>query len=400
MMNPSEQIAESNSNLARLQSVVRESGLDGWLLYDFRGLNPFPAQLLNLGRVILSRRWFLFVPAQDRATLICHRIEAGNWQQLLPDPAIHRQVFSAHQELDQALRVTLTGARRIAMEISPRGQVPYVSYVDAGTVERVRECGVEIVSSADLLQNFVTWSEEDRQAHLAAVQGVIRAKDVGFGLIHERLCARQPITELEVQDAIVRELTCAGLEFDHPAIVAFGSHASDGHYSVTRESNRVLEPGMCVILDIWAGLRDRPMADITWVGFAGAPTAEYLRVWEAVRDARDLALDLLTRKRVAEGWQVDRAARDLIAARGYGAAFRHRLGHSLGRNFPHGPAVNLDDLETHDTRKLLPGLGVTVEPGVYLGHIGIRSEVNVLITSTGAQVTTPVQAEPYRLGVA
>jgi Xaa-Pro aminopeptidase len=157
---------------------------------------------------------------------------------------------------------------------------------------------------------------------------------------------------------------------------------------------------MCVILDIWAGLRDRPMADITWVGFAGEPTTEYLRVWEAVRDARDLALELLSRKSVTEGWQVDRAARDLIAARGYGAAFRHRLGHSLGRNFPHGPAVNLDDLETHDTRQLLPGLAVTVEPGVYLGHIGVRSEVNVLMTLAGAQVTTPIQAEPYRLGVA
>lgn len=392
-------VTEAQLRLARLQAVVRESGLDGWLLYDFRGLNPFPAQLLNLGCAILSRRWFLFVPPQGRATLICHRIEAGSWQQLLPDPTVQRQVFSAHQELDQVLRETLAGARRIVMEISPRGQVPYVSYVDAGTVERVRECGVEIVSSADLLQYFATWSEEDRQAHLIAVEGVIRAKDAGFRLIDERLRAQQPVTELQVQEVIVHELTQAGLEFDHPAIVAFGSHASDGHYSVTPETNRTLEPGMCVLLDIWAGLRDRPMADITWVGFAGEPTAEYQHVWEAVRDARDLAMELLTRKRVTEGWQVDRAARDLIAARGYGAAFRHRLGHSLGRNFPHGPAVNLDDLETHDTRKLLPGLGVTVEPGIYLGHIGVRSEVNLLITETGAQVTTPVQTEPYRLGI-
>lgn len=399
-MNPSEQIVELPSpNLARLQSVVRESGLDGWLLYDFRGLNPFPAQLLNLGHVILSRRWFLFVPAQGPATLIHHRIEASGWQQLLPDPTIQRKVFSAYQELDQALRETLAGVRRIAMEVSPRGQVPYVSYVDAGTVERVRECGVGIVSSADLLQFFATWSAEDRQAHLKAVAGVIRAKDVGFQLIHERLGAQQSVTELEIQDVIAHQLLQAGLEFDHPAIVAFGSHASDGHYTATPQTNRTLEPGMCVILDIWAGVRDRPMADITWVGFAGEPTAEYLRVWESVRAARDLALELLTQKRVTEGWQVDRAARDLIVARGYGAAFRHRLGHSLGRNFPHGPSVNLDDLETHDTRKLLPGLAVTVEPGVYLGHIGVRSEVNVLLTETGAEVTTPIQAEPFRLGV-
>lgn len=396
-MNSSEPAVEPS--LARLQAVVRESGLDGWLLYDFRGLNPFPAQLLNLERVTLSRRWFFFVPVQGSMTLICHRIEAGNWQHLLPDPTIQRKVFGAHQELDQALQETLAGLRRIAMETSPRGQVPYVSYVDAGTVERVRECGVEIVSSADLLQYFAMWDEQDQQAHLKAVAGVMRAKDVGFRLMDERLRARLPIAELEVQDEIARELARAGLEFDHPAIVAFGSHASDGHYSVTRESNRTLEPGMCVILDIWAGVRDRPMADITWVGFAGEPTVEYLHVWESVRAARDLAIDLLTRKTVTAGWQVDRAARDLIAAHGFGAAFRHRLGHSLGRNFPHGPSVNLDDLETHDTRKLLPGLGVTVEPGVYLGHIGVRSEVNVLITESGAMVTTPVQQEPFRLGL-
>lgn len=393
------QVIESPRRLARLQEVVQKSGLDGWLLYDFRGLNPFPAQLLSLRPAMLTRRWFLFIPAHGPATLIQHRIEAANWQQLLPDPTLRHIEFSTYQELDQALRQTLAGVHRVAMEISPRGQVPYVSYVDAGTVELVRECGVEIVSSADLLQFFATWSAEDLQAHRVAVEGVIRAKDAGFGLIHECLRAQQPVTELQVQEAITHELTRAGLEFDHPPIVAFGSHASSGHYSVTPETNRLLEPGMCVLIDIWAGLRDRPMADITWVGFAGEPTAEYLRVWEAVRDARDLAIELLIHKRVTEGWQVDRAARDLITERGYGTAFRHRLGHSLGRNFPHGPSVNLDDLETHDTRTLLPGLGVTVEPGIYLGHIGVRSEVNLLITETGAQVTTPIQTEPYRLGM-
>lgn len=384
--------------LALLQSVVRSSGLDGWLLYDFRGLNPFPAQLLNLGQEILSRRWFLFVPAQGSATLIHHRIEASGWLQLLPDKTVQRKAFTTYQELDQALRETLMDSRQIAMEISPRGMVPSVSYIDAGTAEHIRECGVEIVSSENLMQQFMTWSEEDYQAHLRAVEGVIRAKDAGFRLIDEQLAARQPVTEMDVQNVIVQQLAHAGLEFDHPAIVAFGNHTSEGHYGVSPQSNRSLEMGMSIILDIWAGVRDRPMADITWVGFAGEPTAEYMRVWETVRDARDLAVDLLVKKGVAEGWQVDRAARDLIAARGYGTAFRHRLGHSLGKNQAHGPCVNLDDLETHDTRKLLPGLAVTVEPGVYLGHIGVRSEVNVLITESGATVTTPIQREPYRLG--
>jgi len=386
-------------DLARLQAALRGSGLDGWLLYDFRGLNPFAGQLLDLRGEMLTRRWFLYVPISGAATLIHHRIEETAWQQLLPDPGVQRKLFSAHQELDAALGQTLAGAARIAMEISPRGAVPYVSTVDAGTVERVRECGVEVVSSGDLLQGFFVWDEADRQAHLRAVAGVIQAKDAGFRLMDERLAAREPVTELEVQEVVVRQLTEAGLAFDHPPIVAFGSHASDGHYTPNPASNRTLEDGMCVILDVWAGIPNRPMADITWVGFAGEPTAEYLHVWQAVRDARDLAIRMLTTKAAQEGWQVDRAARDLLAERGYTAAFRHRLGHSLGRNHPHGPSVNLDDFETHDTRSLLPGLAVTVEPGVYLGHMGVRSEVNVLITEDGATVTTPIQTEPYRLGV-
>jgi Xaa-Pro aminopeptidase len=388
------------SNISALQNAVRAAGLDGWLLYDFRGLNPFPLQLLNLGRGILTRRWFLYVPAHGQATLIHHRIEAGSWQQVLPDETIDRQVFTSHEQLDNLLRETLNGAQRIAMEYSPRGEVPYVSYVDAGTVERVRTCGVEVVSSADLLQHFLTWSAEDRSAHDEAVRGVIHAKDLAFQLIHDRLKAQQRVTELEVQELIVQQLRVKGLEFDHEPIVAFGSHASDGHYSPSAETDRTLERGQCVLIDLWAGFKDRPMADITWVGFSGEPTPEYLRVWETVRDARDLAIQLLTTRAVQAGWEVDRAARDLIALRGYGGAeFRHRLGHSLGRNMPHGQGVNLDDWETHDTRQLLPGLAVTVEPGVYLGHIGIRSEVNVLITETGATVTTPIQQEPYRLGI-
>jgi Xaa-Pro aminopeptidase len=388
----------NESSVSRLQHVVRASGLDGWLLYDFRGLNPFPVQLLNLGHGILTRRWFLYVPAQGQATLIHHRIEAGSWRQVLPDETIERKVFASHEQLDDLLRETLHGAQRIAMEYSPRGEVPYVSYVDAGTVERVRACGVEIVSSADLLQYFLTWNAEDRTAHAEAVKGVSHAKDLAFQLIGDRLKARQRVTELEVQALIVKQLHAFGLEFDHAPIVAFGDHASDGHYAPGVQTDTALEAGQCVLIDLWAGFTDRPMADITWVGFAGEPTAEYLRVWEAVRDARDLALHLLTTRAVQAGWEVDRAARDLIASRGYSEAFRHRLGHSLGRNMPHGPSVNLDDWEMHDTRSLLPGLAVTVEPGVYLGHIGIRSEVNVLITETGATVTTPIQHEPYRLG--
>jgi len=389
----------SGVDLVRWQAATLAAGVDGWLIYDFRGLNPFAGQLLAAGPAILTRRWFLYVPAHGPATLIHHVIEGGAWQMVLPNEGVRRLAFSAHGELDERLRQTLAGARRIAMEYSPAGEVPYVSFVDGGTLERVRACGVEVVSSADLLQNFLTWDEADRLAHAEAVRGVIQAKDQGFALIHQRLQAGQSVSELEVQALIVEQLSAAGLAFDHAPIVAFGPHASDGHYAPSPQTDRALALGECVIIDLWAGVPDRPMADITWVGFAGEPTAEYRRVWQTVRDARDLAIKLLTSGAVQQGWQVDRAARDLIAGRGYGQAFRHRLGHSLGRNSPHGPSVNLDDWETHDTRRLLPGLAVTVEPGVYLGHIGLRSEVNVLLTEGGATVTTPAQAEPYRLGI-
>ena len=388
----------SSSNLDRLQNAVRATDLDGWLLYDVRGLNPFPAQLLQLGRAIMTRGWYLYLPAQGAPTLIHHRIEAGGWEQALPDAGVARKSWMSHAELDALLRETLLGAHRIAMEYSPHGEVPYVSFVDAGTVERVRACGVEIVSSADLLQQFLTWNAEDRAAHDEAVRGVVEAKDLGFDLIRERLKAGQPVTELEVQARIVQHLVARGLAFDHEPIVAFGGHAADGHYAPGPQTDRALERGQCVLIDLWAGFADRPMADITWVGYVGEPPAEYLRAWEAVRDGRDLAIKLLTSGAAQAGWEVDRAVRDLFASRGFTAEFRHRTGHSLGRNRPHGQSVNLDDWETHDTRRLLPGLAVTVEPGVYPGPFGIRSEVNVLITETGGVVTTPIQTEPYRLG--
>lgn len=392
-------MSNHDSLLEQLQVLVRSAGLDGWLFYDFRGLNPFPAQLLKLNEGILTRRWFLYLPASGQATLVHHRIENTTWQQLLSDKTVAFKDFASHEQMDAQLRAMLKDAKRIAMEFSPFGEVPYVSFVDAGTVQRINSYGVEVVSSADLLQHFLTWDDADRVAHERAVQGVVAAKDLAFQLIDERLKAGQPIGEVEVQQRMVEYLHSVGLTFDHPPIVAFGSHSSDGHYAPNPQSDRILEMGHCVLIDLWAGFKDRPMADITWVGFAGEPTDEYLRLWQTVRDARDLAIQLLTTQTVQAGWEIDRAARNLITDRGYGTAFRHRLGHSLGRNVAHGQSVNLDDWETHDTRRLLPGLAVTVEPGIYLGHIGIRSEVNVLMTQNGAIVTTPIQQEPLRLGI-
>lgn len=387
-----------SSPLPRLAELAGQSGLDGWLLYDFRGANPHARTLLGLAGTHLSRRWFLLVPSSGAPILIHHRIEGGNWRSLTEGWNLRYLEYSSHQELDARLREALTGTTRVAMEYSPRGAVPYVSSVDAGTLERVRESGVQVESSADLLQHFLTWSANDRREHERAVLGVVRAKDLAFQFLHDSLKNGDRPSELEAQAVILRAFTDAGLVFDHAPDVAFGSHGSDPHFTPSPAVDRHLEPGTPVLIDLWAGVPGYPMADITWVGFAGEPSGAYLRAWSAVRDARDEAIRLLRAGTAREGWEVDRAARKIIEARGYGQSFTHRLGHSLGRDAPHGAAVNLDDLETHDTRALLPGIGVTVEPGVYLGEFGIRSEVNVILEEGGATVTTPVQEGPLVLG--
>ncbi len=383
--------------LPRIAELARGQALDGWLLYEFRGSNPLAVQILQLPDAMLSRRWFLFVPAIGKPSLIHHRIEAGSWNNLLTAENLERIVYSSHEELDAALKRVLVGSRKICMEYSPRGAVPYVSKIDAGTLERVREFGVEVVSSGDLLQAFLTWSALDLELHRKAVTGCVAAKDAGFRFIHDRLRAGESVTELEVQAVVERVIAEHGLTNDHPAIVGFAGHAGDPHYAPNPEGNRRLEFDTCVLIDLWGGVPGHPMADITWMGYAGEPSAEFLRVWETVSAARDAAIAVL--RPGLPGWVADKAGRDLIDAAGYGADFTHRIGHSLGTGVTHGNGANLDNLETHDTRTLVPMTAVTVEPGVYLPHLGVRSEVNVLILADGIEVTTPVQGTPYVLGL-
>jgi Xaa-Pro aminopeptidase len=395
----------SATRLETVAEAAREAGLDGWLFYDFRGQNPIAATVLGLPDGHLTRRWFLYVPATGTPTLVHSRIEAGTWNAMLSGERLNRVPYSAHTELDERLRAALAGARRVAMEYQPRGAVPFVSRVDAGTVERVRETGVEVVSSENLLARFITWDPEDLRAHERAVLGAIRAKDEAFLFIHNRLRDGEPVTELMVQDVVSRVLHEQGLEFDHPAIVGFAGHAGDPHHAPDPRTDRTLRMGECVLIDLWGAVPGRPYADITWMGHAGAPTPEFMRAWAAVRDGRDAALAALRERyrpaegRFPQGWEIDRVTRDLIDSRGYAAAYVHRTGHHLGTQATHGPGVNLDDFETRDSRLVLPGLAVTVEPGVYLPDLGVRSEVDVYLGEDGPVVTTPIQEGPYVLGL-
>ena len=388
--------------LTRIRQAVLDSGdpsLDGWLIYDFRGLNPHARTVLGLRDAFLTRRYFLWVPREGTPTLIHHRIEGGSWQTLSAGAELNFLPYSAHTELDEHLRALLSG-KRGALEYSPHGAVPYVSMVDAGTMERLRAAGLEPVSSADLLQGFSVWGEGDLEAHERAVTVLMEAKDAAFELMHERLKAGQPVNEFEVQSLIGERIKAAGMESGHPVNVSFGVNAADSHYEPSPQRHATLAWGQCVLIDLWAQEPGRPFADVTWVGYAGEPSAEYLHAWAAVAAARDEGLSLLHRQPgTLEGWQVDRAARTVIEAAGLGEYFTHRLGHNLGVQI-HGSGANLDDLETHDTRKLLPGQAVTIEPGVYPAGrgYGIRSEINLFITPYGPLLTTPVQRRPFVLG--
>ncbi|KQR04748.1 Xaa-Pro peptidase family protein [Deinococcus sp. Leaf326] len=393
------------SPVERMRGALAATDLDGWLIYDFQGLNPHARRVLDIPQgVFLTRRFFVYVPREGRATVLHNHIEGGNWRRVTQGWDAELRPFGSHDELDAELRALVAG-RRLAMEYSPQGAVPYVSRVDAGTLERVRAAGAaEVASSADLLQSFLVWSPEDLAAHRRAAAVLMAAKDEAFELVHDRLKAAQPVTELEVQAVIMRRIEEAGMEAGHDVNVSFGVNAADSHYEPSETQNAVLEAGQCVLIDLWAQEPGRPFADVTWVAHAGEPGAEYLDAWAAVRRARDAALSRLQERHAAtgwgevQGWELDRASRDAMGDT-WSPYFLHRTGHDLGVQI-HGAGANLDDYETRDTRTLTPGLCVTIEPGTYPAArgFGLRTEIDVYLAPAGPEVTTDLQHAPFVLG--
>jgi Xaa-Pro aminopeptidase len=376
-----------------LQAELRRGGLEGWLLYDFRGNNPVARQFLTLNG-ILSRRIFLFVPSEGRPTLLVHAIERGS----LPELSFEVASYSSRQSLETELgRILPRG--RVAMEYSR--DIPYVSHVDGGTVDLVRGLGAEVVSSAELLQTFAAWTPAQLAAHREAARHVMAAKDVGFSFIAER---GPGVRETEVQRAITDYFDRHGVVYDHPPIVGFARHAGDPHYVPRSGQDAELKPGDVILIDLWAKRPEEtaPYADVTWMGVWGTVAPEVQKVWTIVRDARDLAVETIRQAyregRYPPGCEIDRATRDFIHEQGYGEAFLHRTGHSLGTVTTHGSAAHLDNFETRDTRTLRPGLGVTVEPGIYLPHFGVRSELNLYLGEDGPEVTTDAQGRLEVLG--
>lgn len=383
-------------DLPAIQRTLRESGLDGWLLYDFHGSNPIATRLTGVdrGAHLTTRRWYYLIPRDGEPRALVHAIERHNLD-MLPGRKI---VYSRREQLEAGLNELLTGVTRIAMEYSPECAIPYVSRLDAGTAEAIKARGVEIVSSGDLVQAFeAVWTPDQLQSHRSASGALYRIKDKAFAAAAGAVRAGTPLTEYELQQQMVGWFAEAGLVSDSAPVVAVGPHAGDPHYLPTKESATVIGPDELLLLDLWGklGQTGAVFADITWVGFTGRQVPPRMaKAFDAAARARDAAVELVQAAakegRDLRGWEVDRAARAVLVASGFEAQVLHRTGHSLGESV-HGNGAHLDDFETHDERRLLPGTGFTVEPGVYMADFGVRTEINVFRGDREALVTGPCQ---------
>jgi Xaa-Pro aminopeptidase len=398
------------TGIPALQRALAESRLDAWLLYDFHGQNPTAVAALGLEGHMLTRRWFYLVPREGEPVVLVHAIELGSFP---PDVPGRRERYASWGSLREALARLLgslprdaPAPPRIAMEYFPEGAIPYLSRVDAGTLELVRGMGVDVVSSAELVQRFLCrWDAAQVESHRRALLAIDAAKDAAFARIGEALRRGETLLETDVQKFLLDRFGEANLEADHPPIVAVNAHAGDPHYEPSERTATPIRKGDLVLIDLWArgkGPRD-VYADITWVAFCGDRPPEKLeRIFRLTTEARDVGLATVERAhregRTLQGWQVDRAVRDHIAAGGFGDRFVHRTGHSIGTNV-HGDGANLDDLETHDTRSLVPGLAFSIEPGIYLPEegLGVRSEIDVFLADDGPKVFSKVQRELVRV---
>ncbi len=383
-------------DVAAVQESLRSDGLDGWLLYDFNGSNPIAARLAGLhnGSHMTTRRWYYLIPASGSPRALVHAIERHNLDALPGE----KQTYAGREQLASGLDRLLRDVNRVAMEYSPQGAIPYLSRVDAGTVEMIRARGVEIVSSGDLVQRFeATWTPAQYAQHMRASDALYRIKDRTFDAVRDALQHGKRITEYDVQQQMLQWFADEGLTSDSAPDVALGPNAGNPHYLPSPETAAVIVPEQVLLLDLWGKVREQGavFADITWVGFTGPRVAdEAARAFDTIVRARDAALALVEESamtgRELHGWEVDRAARNVLEQSGYGGHILHRTGHSLGETV-HGNGVHLDDYETHDDRRILPGTGFTIEPGLYFDTFGVRTEINVFRRERDAVVSGPRQ---------
>lgn len=388
-------------NLDRIQAALRSEKIEAWLFFDHHHRDPIAYRILNLTNPgSVTRRWYYLVPAEGAPRGLVHAVEPSTLDELPGE----KEVYSGWTAQLDALHRLLSGYSRVAMQFSPLCAVPYVSFVDGGTIDLIRSCGVEVISSADLVQMFdARWTSEQFEQHLEAGRRVDSVRQAAFARVGDALRSGAAIDEYAVKIWVREAFDKAGLVTDHGPIVAVNENISNPHYEPEAATSRPIRRGDVLLLDMWAKM-DAPSAvyyDITWTGFCGpTPPAEVVEVFTTVRDARDAAFSLV-RDRVAaraplQGFEVDDAARNHIAKAGYGAQFVHRTGHSIGEEV-HGTGANMDNLETHDDRRVIADTCFSIEPGIYLPHFGVRSEFDVYVTSEQARVTGAVQTELVRV---
>ncbi|MDQ2890635.1 MAG: Xaa-Pro peptidase family protein [Gemmatimonadota bacterium] len=379
----------SNTQLGEIRRAIADAGVDAWLLYDFRGINPIAASIAGISGMV-TRRYFCYIPREGDPVAITHAIEQGPWENW---PAEWTKiVYSSWRELEDAL-TSVVSSRRVAMEYSPGDAVPYLDRIPAGVIEMVRSAGAEVVTSADLVTRiYAVWTADQLASHERAAEHIARIAREAIALAGARAQSGDPIREYELAMLVRDKFAQLGLFTDHGPNVSVGLNAANPHYEPTPERSAILASGDIVLIDLWARESDGVYADQTWMGSLGAPSAENVAIWEAVRGARDAALALL-RERIAAGavvtgGEADDAARKFITTRGFGPQFIHRTGHSIDSRDLHGSGPNIDNLESRDVRRLLPGIGFSIEPGIYIpGRVGMRSEVNAFVKDTELLVT-------------
>ncbi|HEX9751160.1 MAG TPA: M24 family metallopeptidase [candidate division Zixibacteria bacterium] len=382
-------------DVARIQAGLASADCDGWLLYDFHGLNPIAYDTVRPTGLV-TRRWFVFIPRAGEPRGLVNAIERNSFSNL---PGEYK-TYGTHGELSSGLRIMLQGATRVAMEYSPNNAIPYIARVDAGTIELVRSAGVDVVSSGDLVSGLLAcWTSEQIAMHRSAAAALNEIKDAAFALIAEAVRNGATLNEYDVASYIRTQFDRRGLLPQGGPICAVDANASNPHYEPTEQDRAPIGRDQTVLIDLWARW-DKPdavFADMTWMGY----TAESIpdrqsAVFGVAAGARDAGVAFLRKETASQspvaGWQVDDVVRGYISKAGYGAYFIHRTGHSIGRDV-HGIGPNIDNYETRDPRLLRPGMCFSIEPGIYLPEFGVRTEIDCLIEPDGVSVTTqPVQS--------
>ena len=383
-------------NLAAIQSALRERNIDAWLFYDHHHRDPIAYRVLGLSNgLMVTRRWYYLIPAKGEPTKLVHKIESGHLDTL---PGKKMQ-YAGWEELFAQIKAMLAAHRDIAMQYSPNNLVFTVSMVDGGTLELIRGLGKNVISAGDLIAQFeATWTDEQVKTHFAARDAVDSITAEAFKEIGRRV-RNGGTTEHQIQQWFMEAFQRENLVTDDPPIVGVNANSGNPHYEPHAEGSAPIREGDFVLLDVWAK-KNTPGAvyyDITWTGFVGkAPSDKMREIFTIVRDARDAGVKTVTEAiaagRPIAGWEVDRATRNHIKQAGYGDYFIHRTGHSIGTEV-HSNGANMDDLEIHDERRILPNSCFSIEPGIYLPEFGVRSEVNVLVRPQAAEVTGKIQRE-------